>query len=271
MLAMIKWDKRLEIRKPLEYWCSLNEILRKNRISLADHNGHHLSEDRLRDFAWYAIQSQMMKENLILVDEHNNALSSEQVNAIVGIYYDVTCAEVSIDSTVHNCISETCKLYAESKKEEEHHKKDHKSDAKTGRRFETGQIGHMLVDLLLGVKTIDQTIGHSHTYNKPDLFHAGLTIGVKTAQMKFLFPMVHLTETYPEIMVLLDEDDLLKGYVLGVVGVQDMWKWMSRMMIHNCVANKEKAGFGGFHLCRPFPGGITDLKMLDGGKWRTDV
>lgn len=134
-----------------------------------------------------------------------------------------------------------------AKSKEEAYKRDGKSKTV---RWTTGPAGELAVQAILKTPFVDLTIGESKSYNHADLRSIGLNVGVKTVRYG-LFPMVPISPTRPEIIVIRKED---RFYICGVATVETMKKYSSQNLIKDPNAFKEnrKTGFYGFDKVLPF-------------------
>ena len=125
----------------------------------------------------------------------NKILYNYMVNSLISEEYTVTLPDTKIlDDFVRGVITK--------KKEEKHHMDDPYNEAK---RWRTGMGGELALEILLGKKFADLTIGNSNDYHVPDLSALGLSVGIKTVELG-KYPVIFKSSSKPEIIILKLED-----------------------------------------------------------------
>jgi hypothetical protein len=133
----------------------------------------------------------------------------------------------------------------QQKLKEKHYRID---DDSLEKRFFTGFLGELAVNLLLGNLSLDLTIGDSKDFNVPDL--PKLNIGIKTVEWG-KFPIVSKNPRNSEII------NIVKGntvFVCGIATVDNLKKNSSEDLVlsRKLVQRNVKTGFYGFNELKFF-------------------
>jgi hypothetical protein len=133
----------------------------------------------------------------------------------------------------------------QQKLKEKHYRID---DDSLEKRFFTGFLGELAVNLLLGNLSLDLTIGDSKDFNVPDL--PKLNIGIKTVEWG-KFPIVSKNPRNSEII------NIVKGntvFVCGIATVDNLKKNSSDDLVlsRKLVQRNVKTGFYGFNELKFF-------------------
>jgi len=147
------------------------------------------------------------------------------------------------DEIVH--IRNFAKNIPQQKLKEKHYRID---DDSLEKRFFTGFLGELAVNLLLGNLSLDLTIGDSKDFNVPDL--PKLNIGIKTVEWG-KFPIVSKNPRNSEII------NIVKGntvFVCGIATVDNLKKNSSDDLVlsRKLVQRNVKTGFYGFNELKFF-------------------
>lgn len=169
--------------------------------------------------------------------------------------YSDNFRRVRIDQGYLQEIKELAEKIVSVKNTESHHKVDHNQEIK---RFTTGLMGEAAVEMLLGIKIIDWTIGDSAGYHHPDI--PGYNVGIKTVE-KNKFPVIFKENTYPQIICIRSDkyDDLV--FVCGLATPDVLNRYQSDELIldYNLRKRGTKTGFWGFEHLSPVTG-LADLE-----------
>ncbi|HEL1618272.1 TPA: hypothetical protein ACGO92_001732 [Streptococcus suis] len=140
----------------------------------------------------------------------------------------------------------------ERKKHEKHHQKD---PYKEKQRFTTGFLGEAALEILLGINIIDDTIGHSSDYHRPDI--PGYKVGIKSVEFGN-YPIIFKNNWYPQIICIVYKNYV---YVCGLATSQILNTYQSEEYIKSPYLRqrKTKTGFYGFEHLIP----IQSLADLD--------
>jgi len=133
----------------------------------------------------------------------------------------------------------------QQKLKEKHYRID---DDSLEKRFFTGFLGELAVNLLLGNLSLDLTIGDSKDFNVPDL--PKLNIGIKTVEWG-KFPIVSKNPKTSEII------NIVRGntvFVCGIATVDNLKKNSSDDLVlsRKLVQRNVKTGFYGFNELKFF-------------------
>jgi hypothetical protein len=133
----------------------------------------------------------------------------------------------------------------QQKLKEKHYRID---DDSLEKRFFTGFLGELAVNLLLGNLSLDLTIGDSKDFNVPDL--PKLNIGIKTVEWG-KFPIVSKNPRNSEII------NIVKGntvFVCGIATIDNLKKNSSDDLVlsRKLVQRNVKTGFYGFNELKFF-------------------
>jgi hypothetical protein len=147
------------------------------------------------------------------------------------------------DEIVH--IRNFAKNIPQQKLKEKHYRID---DDSLEKRFFTGFLGELAVNLLLGNLSLDLTIGDSKDFNVPDL--PKLNIGIKTVEWG-KFPIVSKNPKTSEII------NIVRGntvFICGIATVDNLKKNSSDDLVlsRKLVQRNVKTGFYGFNELKFF-------------------
>ena len=128
------------------------------------------------------------------------------------------------------------------KKEEEHHIIDNEKEFK---RFVTGLMGEVAVEILLGINIVDWSVGDSKDYDYPDI--KGFNIGIKTAERN-KFPIIFKKNYYSQIICVRSDkrDDAV--FVCGLATPEILNRYQSESLVLSQGLRERgtKTGFYGF-------------------------
>ena len=150
-----------------------------------------------------------------------------------------------------------------SKIKESHYISDRKSILK---RWYTGWCGECALEILLGEKFVDFSVGDSKSYNVADLSSLGLNIGVKTVN-KGDFPLLNVpsasTHQNPQVIIVKEnESDFLIFGLADFKTVNNINNFKSSLVRSSGVLKRgKKSAFYRFDLLKPF-NSLEDLKKL---------
>lgn len=128
---------------------------------------------------------------------------------------------------------------------ETHHEMDGGNEVK---RNITGLKGEFALEKILGLKIVDETIGDSSKYNKPDIEQYG--IGIKTVE-KGKYPVIWQKNRYPQIICITSDykPDLVFVCGLATPNILNQYQTEELILSENLYNRHVKAGFYGFdHL-----------------------
>jgi hypothetical protein len=126
-------------------------------------------------------------------------------------------------------------------------------------RRKNGYYGERAVELLIGEKFVDESLGNSKDFKTPDLKPLGLNCGVKTARFG-RFPLIKPLERQPQIIVITLEASRV-AYIFGVAFLQNISTHTKKELVYdkNALSNG-KLGFYGFKELVWF-NSFTDLQL----------
>lgn len=143
-----------------------------------------------------------------------------------------------------------------AKESEPHHIVD-SNDVK--KRFLTGLMGERAVEILLGIKMIEWSVGDSIQFNHPDIL--GLGVGVKTVERN-KFPIIFKKNNYPQIICIRSDKRENLVFVCGVACPNILNRYQSDTLVirQELVDRQTKTAFYGFEHLAKFEN-IEELKM----------
>ncbi|HRZ18526.1 MAG TPA: hypothetical protein P5136_00475 [Methanofastidiosum sp.] len=173
---------------------------------------------------------------------------------------------------IPNSSVEKAKEFAEHasqlKMTEENHLYDNINE--DGRSF-IGKLGEIAIEILFGRPIIDWNIGHSNDFNKPDLYVAGVGLGIKSVLERHLCPLVSKRDPkMPEIITVVHEIPILKAsgttqiidhydysvYICGLATIDVLKNCRGDMFVKNKNKRngplKRKTAFWGFKYLKRF-------------------
>ena len=171
----------------------------------------------------------------------NKILYDYMVNSLISEEYIITLPDIKIlDDFVRGVITK--------KKEEKHHLDDPYNEAK---RWRTGMGGELALEIFLGKKFADLSVGNSNDYHVPDLSALGLSVGIKTVELG-KYPVIFKRSSKPEIIILKLED--AKYCILGLAtpDVLNRYQDDSVILSPSLKARGTKTGFVGLHSVKRF-------------------
>jgi len=147
------------------------------------------------------------------------------------------------DEIIH--IRNFAKEVSKQKIKERHYKVD---DGSLEKRFFTGFIGELAVNMILGNVKLDLSIGNSNNFNMPDLPKLGR--GIKTVEWG-KFPIVVKNPKNPEIICILNGNTI---FICGEASPEVMKKYSTDDLILSSKLRERnvKTGFYGFENLRFF-------------------
>ena len=131
-----------------------------------------------------------------------------------------------------------------AKMREEVHRYDGSREHK---RWKTGRMGEVALEILFKKKFTDWSIGSSNQYSYADLKDLGVNVGVKTVEYGS-FPLVHKISHRPEIICVLYGN---KVYVMGLATVDVLNTYSDQKYVKTASALDRKTGFYGFDKLIP--------------------
>jgi hypothetical protein len=158
-----------------------------------------------------------------------------------------------ITSFVNNIIKE--------KSKENHHIIDNVSQFK---RFYTGTLGEVALEILLEKQFIDWSIGPSSYYNKADLKKIFLNVGIKTVEYG-KFPIISKINNYPEIINIKLNDNQVVICGLATLNVLKDYRKNSLVLDDYLRARGTKTGFWGLDKLIPFKNYMDLLNLCNQG------
>lgn len=124
----------------------------------------------------------------------------------------------------------------------------HKNDgSREQKRWKTGRMGEVALEILFKKKFTDWTIGESEHYAYADLKDLGVDVGVKTVDYGS-FPLVHKHSRRSEIICVTYGD---KVYVLGLATPDVLNTYSDQKYVKTASAKDRKTGFYGFDKLIP--------------------
>jgi len=167
------------------------------------------------------------------------------VDPLISIFPKIQLYDKDIDSTTKETVS-----IAKAKKGEQHHIID---SQRTKKRFTTGYLCEKALERFLQVGFVDLSIGPSKLTDVPDLWPAGLKVGIKGSDYThYNSAVIPNTDTFcePQVIVL-----KLKNNIYAIAGYADenvIRKYRSNYYIGKTMQNSNKTGFYGYRYLRQF-------------------
>jgi hypothetical protein len=159
---------------------------------------------------------------------------------------------ISIPSGDITRIENWVKKIVNVKMQEQVHKLD---GTKEHKRWRTGRMGEVALEILFNKKFTDWSIGRSDKYAYADLKDLGVDVGVKTVEYGS-FPLVHKVSHRPEIICVLYGN---KVYVMGLATVDVLNTYSNQDYVRTDSARDRKTGFYGFDKLIPIRN-LAELK-----------
>ena len=130
--------------------------------------------------------------------------------------------------------------------------------SKEHKRWKTGRMGEVALEILFKKKFTDWTIGESENYAYADLKDLGVDVGVKTVDYGS-FPLVHKHSRRPEIICVTYGD---KVYILGLATPDVLNTYSDPKYVKTASALDRKTGFYGFEHLIPIRSFVELQKVL---------
>ena len=172
-------------------------------------------------------------------------LLKDIINPLISIFPKIQLYDKDISSTTKETIN-----IAKAKKGERHHIID---SQRTKKRFTTGYLCEVALEKFLRVGFVNLSIGPSKLTDVPDLWPAGLRVGVKGSDYtNYNSAVVPNTDTFcePQVIVL-----KLKNNVYAIAGYADenvIRKYRSDYYVGPTMKNNDKTGFYGYRYLKQF-------------------
>ena len=161
---------------------------------------------------------------------------------------------IKLSSGDRNRIENWVNKIIQEKMKEKVHQYD---GSKESKRWKTGRMGEVALEILFNKKFADWTIGKSENYAYADLKDLGVDVGVKTVDYGS-FPLVHKHSRRPEIICVTYGD---KVYILGLATPDVLNTYSDHKYVKTASALDRKTGFYGFDKLIPIRS-LAELKKV---------
>lgn len=166
------------------------------------------------------------------------------------------CNPICIQLSAGDCnrIDNWVKKIIDEKMKEDVHQRDGSNELK---RWRTGRMGEVALEILFNKKFTDWTIGKSENYAYADLKDIGVDVGVKTVDYGS-FPLVHKHSRRAEIICVTRGN---KVYVMGLATQDVLNTYSDPKYVKTASARDRKTGFYGFDKLIPIRT-LAELKKV---------